>query len=79
MNLRTETKKEKRITIPETDIVNGREVFILIAYAIKEDDKLWSYPAPQIFNTEIYEKNKTTYDNEVRSFRQECELATYGE
>ncbi|MEN8075747.1 hypothetical protein ABFP60_02230 [Clostridioides difficile] len=74
MNIRNETKIEKKLTITETDMLNGGEVLILIAYAVKDNDDLYSYPAPQIFNQEIYEKNKQTYDNAVREFRQTCEV-----
>lgn len=74
MNIRNETKIEKKLTITETDIVNGGEVLILTAYAVKDNDDLYSYPAPQIFNQEIYEKNKQAYDNAVREFRQACEV-----
>ena len=74
MNIRNETKTEKKLTITETDIVNGGEVLILIAYATKENEDLYSYPSPQIFNQEIYEKNKKVYDNAVKEFRQSCEV-----
>lgn len=74
MNIRNETKIEKKFTITETDVVNGGEVLILIAYAVKDNDDLYSYPSPQIFNSEIYEKNKQAYDDAVREFRQACEV-----
>ena len=74
MNIRNETKTEKKLTITETDIVNGGEVLILIAYATKENEDLYSYPSPQIFNQEIYEKNKQVYDSAVKEFRQDCEV-----
>lgn len=74
MNIRNETKIENKLTVTETDLVNGGEVLILIAYATKENDDLYSYPSPQIFNNELYEKNKQTYDNAVREFRQNCEV-----
>lgn len=74
MNIRNETKTEKKLTITETDIVNGGEVLILIAYATKENEDLYSYPSPQIFNQEIYEKNKQVYDSAVKEFRQACEV-----
>jgi hypothetical protein len=74
MNIRNETKIEKKLTITETDMLNGGEALILIAYAVKDNDDLYSYPAPQIFNQEIYEKNKQAYDNAVREFRQACEV-----
>lgn len=73
MNIKNNTRVEKSITITETDIVNGGEVMVLIAYAIKENDNLYSYPAPQIFNQTLYEKNKAIYDEAVINFRKECE------
>lgn len=74
MNIKKERRIEEKLTITETDLVNGGEVLILIAYATKENDDLYSYPTPQIFNQEIYEKNKKAYDNAVKEFRQSCEV-----
>lgn len=74
LNIKKERKIEEKLTITETDVVNGGEVLILIAYAVKDNDDLYSYPSPQIFNSEIYEKNKQAYDNAVREFRQACEV-----
>lgn len=73
MNIKNEVKTEKKLIITETDIVNGGEALILIAYAVKEEDNMWSYPAPQIFNEEIYQRNKQAYDNSVKEFRNSCE------
>ena len=73
MNVKNETTIEKKIIITETDVINGGEVLILIAYAVKENNDMWSYPAPQIFNQDIYEKNKGNYDNAVKEFRLNCE------
>lgn len=73
MNIKTESNVEKKLTITETDMINGGEAIILIAYAIKENDDMWSYPAPQIFNPEVYEKNKVVYNNAVKEFRLSCE------
>ncbi len=73
MNIKNEVKIENKLTITETDIVNGGEVLILIAYAVKENDNLYSYPTPQIFNEEIYQKNKVEYDKKVKEFRLNCE------
>lgn len=74
MNIKSESRVEKKITISENDMVNGGEVLILIAYAIKENEDLWSYPAPQIFNYDVYTKNKAIYDEAVKNFRKECEV-----
>lgn len=74
MNIKNDTRTEKKLTITETDIINGGEVLILIAYAIKENNELYSYPSPQVFNEEIYLKNKEAYDDAVREFRQACEV-----
>ena len=40
--------------ISETDIVNGGEVLVVVAYAVKENDDLYAFPAPQVFNEEVY-------------------------
>ena len=69
MNIKNDTRTEKKLTITETDIINGGEVLILIAYAIKENNELYSYPSPQVFNEEIYLKNKEAYDKAVKDFR----------
>ena len=67
MNIKNDTRTEKKLTITETDIINGGEVLILIAYAIKENNELYSYPSPQVFNEEIYLKNKEAYDKTVET------------
>ena len=74
MNIKTETRMEQKLLITETDIVNGGEVLVLTAYAVKENEDMWSYPAPQIFNQELYSKNKETYNLAVKKFRDECEV-----
>lgn len=72
--MKKESRIEKSIKITETDIVNGGEVLVLIAYAVKENEDMWSYPSPQIFNEELYLKNKVNYDNAVKEFRLNCEV-----
>lgn len=74
MNIKTETRREHKILITETDVVNGGEVLVLTAYAVKENEDMWSYPAPQIFNQELYSKNKEVYNLAVKQFRDECEV-----
>ena len=74
MNIKTETRMEQKLLITETDIVNGGEVLVLTAYAVKENEDMWSYPAPQIFNHELYSKNKEVYNLAVKQFRDECEV-----
>lgn len=74
MNIKKESRIEKSIKITETDIVNGGEVLVLIAYAVKENEDMWSYPSPQIFHEELYLKNKSNYDNVVKEFRLNCEV-----
>lgn len=73
MNIREDIRVEKTLNITENDVVNGGEVLVLVAYAIKENEDLYSFPSPQIFSKEIYEKNKTEYDNAVKEFRAKCE------
>ena len=74
MNIKTETRMEQKLLITETDIVNGGEVLVLTAYAVKENEDMLSYPAPQIFNQELYSKNKEVYNLAVKQFRDECEV-----
>ena len=73
MNIKEDIRVEKTLNITENDVLNGGEVLVLVAYAVKENEDLYSYPAPQIFNKEVYEKNKTEYDNAVKEFRTKCE------
>lgn len=74
MNISNTQRIEKCLKITETDIINGGEVLVLIAYAVRENDDMWSYPSPQIFNEELYLKNKVNYDNAVKEFRISCEV-----
>lgn len=73
MNIKEDIRVEKTLNITENDVVNGGEVLVLVAYAIKENEDLYSFLSPQIFSNEIYEKNKTEYDNAVKGFRAKCE------
>ena len=73
MNIKKTSRQEEELRITETDIVGGGEVLILIAYATKENDNLWSFPSPQIFNEAIYQRNKDIYDEQVKQFRLDCE------
>ena len=73
MNVKKTSRQEEELRISETDVVGGGEVLILIAYATKENDDLWSFPAPQIFNEVIYQRNKNVYDEQVKQFRLACE------
>ena len=73
MNIKKTSRQEEELRITETDIVGGGEVLILIAYATKENDNLWSFPSPQIFNETTYQRNKDIYDEQVKQFRLACE------
>lgn len=73
MNIERTSRQEEELRITETDVVGGGEILILIVYATKENDDLWSFPSPQIFNKDIYQRNKTIYDEQVRQFRLACE------
>ena len=73
MNIKKTSRQEEELRITETDIVGGGEILILIVYATKENDNLWSFPSPQIFNEDIYQRNKAIYDEQVKQFRLSCE------
>lgn len=73
MIVKEEQRLEKVLSIYEVDIINGGDVLILTAYAVKENDDMWNYPSPQIFNEDIYRRNKTEYDKKVKEFRLSCE------
>lgn len=72
MNIKESINVEKKLTITETDIVNGGEVLVLIAYAVKENDNMYAFPAPQIFNEQLYTANKAEYDQKITDFRSKC-------
>ena len=73
MIVREEQRLEKVLNIYEVDVINGGDVLVLTAYAVKENDDMWNYPSPQIFNEDVYRRNKTEYDSKVREFRLACE------
>lgn len=73
MNIERTSRQEEELRITETDVVGGGEILILIVYATKENDNLWSFPSPQIFNKDIYQRNKAIYDEQVKQFRLACE------
>ena len=74
MIIKEEQRLEKVLNIYETDIINGGDVLVLTAYAVKENDDMWNYPSPQIFNEDVYRRNKAEYDAKVREFRGKCEV-----
>ena len=73
MNISTNSRIEKQLTIFETDMVNGGDVIILIAYAIKDDNGLYTFPDIQVYNQEVYNRNKEVYDAQILAFRNDCE------
>ena len=74
MVIKEEQRLEKVLNIYEVDIINGGDVLVLTAYAVKENDDMWNYPSPQIFNEDVYRRNKAEYDSKVREFRLACEI-----
>lgn len=73
MIVKEEQRLEKVLSIYEADIINGGDVLVLTAYAVKENDDMWNYPSPQIFNEDVYRRNKAEYDSKVKKFRLACE------
>lgn len=63
---------ERCLSIYEYDMVNGGKVLILKVYCIKRDNGVWELPAPQIFNNNVYQANKTSYDEAIQAFRNDC-------
>ena len=59
MIIKEEQRLEKVLNIYEVDVINGGDVLVLTAYAVKENDDMWNYPSPQIFNKDVYRKNNT--------------------
>ena len=54
MNISVNSRIEKCLSITETDMINGGEVTILIAYAIKDNDGVFTFPDTQIYNQYVY-------------------------
>lgn len=63
---------ERSLSIYEYDMINGGKALILKVYCTKRDNGVWELPAPQIFNSSVYQANRTTYDNAVQAFRNDC-------
>ena len=63
---------ERCLSIYEYDMVNGSKVLILKVYCTKRDNGVWELPAPQIFNSTVYQANKASYDEAVQAFRNDC-------
>ena len=63
---------ERSLSIYEYDMINGGKALILKVYCTKRDNGVWELPAPQIFNDTVYQANRTTYDNAVQAFRNDC-------
>ena len=76
MNISTNSRIEKSLIITETDMVNGGEVTILVAYAIKNDEGVFTFPDTQVFNQDVYERNKEIYNAQILAFRNDCENMT---
>ena len=76
MNISTNSRIEKCLTITETDMINGGEVIILIAYAIKDNDGVFTFPDTQVYNQDVYERNKEIYNAQILAFRNDCENMT---
>ena len=63
---------ERCLSIYEYDMINGGKALILKVYCTKRDNGVWELPAPQIFNDTVYQANRTTYDNAVQAFSNDC-------
>ena len=63
---------ERCLSIYEYDMVNGGKALILKVYCIKRDNVVWELPAPQIFNNNVYQANRASYDDAVQAFRNDC-------
>lgn len=63
---------ERCLSIYEHDMVNGGKALILKVYCTKRDNGVWELPSPQIFNNNVYQANKTSYDEAIQAFRNDC-------
>ena len=57
-------------------MINGGEVTILVAYAIKNDDGIFTFPDIQVYNQDVYNRNKEMYNAQILAFRNDCENMT---
>ena len=63
---------ERSLSIYEYDMINGGKALILKVYCVKRDNGIWELPAPQIFNSSVYQANRASYDDAVQAFRNDC-------
>ena len=63
---------ERSLSIYEYDMINGGKALILKVYCTKRDNGVWELPAPQIFNSSVYQANRASYDDAVQAFRNDC-------
>lgn len=63
---------ERSLSIYEYDMINGGKALILKVYCVKRDNGVWELPAPQIFNSSVYQANRVSYDDAVQAFRNDC-------
>ena len=73
MILKNKSLDERCLEIYEEDIVGGNEILILSVYCTKVDNGVWQFPQPQIWNEVIYNKYKEKYNEQILSFRNDCE------
>ena len=63
---------ERSLSIYEYDMINGGKALILKVYCVKRDNGVWELPAPQIFNSSVYQANRASYDDAIQAFRNDC-------
>lgn len=73
MVVRTGCLDERYIEIYEHDMVNNTDILIFKIYGIRRDLGVWEFPAPQIFNEQVYSNNKVKYEQIIQGFRNDCQ------
>ena len=73
MILKTKKYDERCLEIFEEDLINDETLLILTVYCIKREEGVWEFPIPQITNERMYEKYKDKYDEQILSFRNDCD------
>ena len=63
---------KRSLSIYEYDMINGGKALILKVYCVKRDNGVWELPAPQIFNSSVYQATRASYDDAVQAFRNDC-------
>lgn len=72
MFIKNKTLDERCMEIYEEDIVNNQTILVVSVYCVRNNDDVWQFPAPQIWNEALYKRYKDKYDERISEFREMC-------